>query len=82
MVLQTQSFPELIFAVKAGMGATFMSEALAHQFEDIVRVPDVDQYVENRLWILTNRDLRKVERVRTFMQFVGDRIEQQLSPFQ
>jgi DNA-binding transcriptional LysR family regulator len=82
VVLQTQSFPELIFAVKEGLGATFMSDAVAHKFDDITRVPNCDMYNENKIWILTNRDLRNVERVRTFMQFVGDRLEHQLSPCQ
>ena len=79
VVLQTQSYPELLFAVQEGVGATFMSDAFAHKLEDIVPVPGCQLHNKAKYWILTNRDLRHIERIKCFMTFVGDRLRQQLS---
>ena len=79
VVLQTQSYPELLFAVQEGVGATFMSDAFAHKLEEIVPVPGCQLHNKAKYWILTNRDLRHIERIKCFMTFVGDRLRQQLS---
>ena len=79
VVLQSQSYPELIFAVKEGLGATFMSAAFAHKLDDIVPVPGCRINNIARYWLVTNRDLRHVARIRLFMDFVGDRVRRQLA---
>jgi DNA-binding transcriptional LysR family regulator len=79
VVMQSRSYADLMFAVKEGLGVTFMSDAFAHNFDDIERVPGCEMVSATRLWLLTNRDLRHVPRVRAFMAFVGDKLEEQLA---
>jgi DNA-binding transcriptional LysR family regulator len=79
VVMQSRSYPDLMFAVREGLGVTFMSDVFAHKFDDLERVPGCRMVSATRLWLLTNRHLRHVSRVRAFMEFAGDRLQQQIA---
>ena len=72
VVLQAANFFDLLCAVRAGIGASFLSTHYASQFNDLVPVPGCDIHNVRQLWVLTHRDLRSIKRVQCFIRFVGD----------
>ena len=69
---------DVISAISAGMGVSFVSNHIAKQYPDLEAIPTAETIVRFPIWILTHRDLRKTERIRVFMQFVGDRLKEEL----
>jgi hypothetical protein len=55
-----------------------MSDAFAHKYPDLVRVAGCDMDTQTKLWLLTHRYLRNMARAQCIMQFVGERLKQQL----
>jgi DNA-binding transcriptional LysR family regulator len=72
VVLQTANCTDMLSAMRAGIGASFISQQYASQFDDLVLVPGCTIHSHRELWILTHRDLRGIRRVQCFMRFVGD----------
>ncbi|MEL6572632.1 MAG: LysR family transcriptional regulator [Pseudomonadota bacterium] len=66
----------MLAAVQTGIGVTRMPCFIGDQTKGVVRLPDVPLMPYLSVWVLTHVDLRKVARIATFMQFVGDRLQQ------
>lgn len=66
----------MIGAVEAGIGVTRMPCFIGDKAPGLVRLPDVPLMPYLAIWVLTHADLRKVARIKVFMAFVGDRLQQ------
>ena len=74
IVLYAASMPDVLSAVFYGMGAGFLSRHEADRHEQLVELFDGRIIAENSVWILTHRDLRNSERVKTFMRFMSEKL--------
>jgi DNA-binding transcriptional LysR family regulator len=79
IVMQTSNYADIVSAIRAGIGASFLGDLYARQFDDLVPVPNCDIANSLNMWIVTHRDLRGVKRVQCFMRFVGDALAELLS---
>ena len=57
-------------AVEAGMGAGMLLGLLAEGKSGLVRLAPPDPALDTEVWILTHPDLRRVNRIRSFTEFV------------
>jgi DNA-binding transcriptional LysR family regulator len=64
-------------AVAAGVGVGHIASWGAVRSDDFVRLRPPDTSLELGIWLLTHRDLRTTARVRTFMDFVAEEIQDQ-----
>ncbi len=74
IVLYTESMPDVISAVLSGMGVAFLSSHEARKHASLVELFDSTVVASFKLWILTHRDLRNSERVKTFMRFMAENL--------
>lgn len=74
IVLYAESMSDVISAVVCGMGVGFLSSHEAAQHPDLVELLEGEVIAENDLWILTHRDLRNSQRVKTFMRFMAENL--------
>jgi DNA-binding transcriptional LysR family regulator len=74
VVLYAESMPDVLSAVLNDMGAGFLSSHEAGKHPSLVELLDGQVVAEYTLWILTHRDLRNSERVKTFMRFMADNL--------
>ena len=74
VVLYAESMPDVISAVLNGMGVGFLSSHEARKHSSLVELFDGEIVNEYKLWILTHRDLRNSERVKTFMRFMSEHL--------
>ncbi len=65
-----------ISAVRAGIGATRMPCFLGETDPLLVRLPGVPLFAYPSIWVLTHRDLQRVRRIKTFMDFTSARLRQ------
>jgi len=65
-----------IGAVRAGIGATRMPCFLGETDPQLTRLPDVPLFAYPSIWVLTHRDLLRVRRIETFMDFAAARLRQ------
>jgi DNA-binding transcriptional LysR family regulator len=65
----------MIACVRAGMGSALMPCFLGDPDPGLVRLPDIalQRYLD--IWVVTHPDLRRVERVRSFMGYVTDALK-------
>ncbi len=75
IVLYAESMPDVLTAVHSGMGVGFLSSHEARKRSSLVELLDGKVTGKYKLWILTHRDLRNSERVKTFMRFISDNLE-------
>jgi len=62
-------------AVEAGLGVGLMSTTLGEANPDLVRVPDVPLIgVDNEIWLVAQRDVRRVPRVAAVWDWLVERI--------
>ena len=78
IVMQTSNYADIVSAIRAGIGASFLGDLYARQFDDLVPVPNCDITNSLNMWIVTHRDLRGVKRVQCFMRFFGDALAELL----
>lgn len=64
-------------AVELGMGVGPLPCFIADAREGLVRLSAPDESFATKLWILTHPDLRAAQRVRAFMDFMGQEITRQ-----
>lgn len=74
VVLYAESMPDVLSAVLNDMGVGFLSSHEAGKHPSLVELLDGQVVAEYTLWILTHRDLRNSERVKTFMRFMADNL--------
>ncbi|MGK0440781.1 MAG: DNA-binding transcriptional LysR family regulator [Pseudohongiellaceae bacterium] len=74
VVLYAESMPDVLSAVLSGMGAGFLSSHEARKHKSLVELFDGEVVSEYKLWMLTHRDLRNSERVKTFMRFMANNL--------
>lgn len=74
IVLHAESMPDVVSAVLSGMGVGFLSSHEARKHKSLVELFDGLTVGEFKLWILTHRDLRNSERVKTFMRFMAEHL--------
>ncbi|WP_169743213.1 LysR family transcriptional regulator [Hoeflea phototrophica] len=63
-----------IGAVRAGIGATRMPCFLGETDPQLVRLPGVPLFAYPSIWVLTHRDLQRVRRIETFVEFASARL--------
>ncbi|WP_317930166.1 LysR family transcriptional regulator [Halioxenophilus sp. WMMB6] len=74
VVMYAGSMPDVVSAIHHGMGAGFLSTQQAQLHKNLVALFDGQTLAEYSIWILTHRDLRNSERVRTFMRFMAENL--------
>ena len=75
IVLNAASMPDVVSAVTNDMGVGFLSSHEAQKHKNLVELCDGMVIAEYKLWILTHRDLRNSERVKSFMRFMSDALK-------
>ena len=77
IILQTTSISAISSAIRSGMGVGFFSPQMLTRTSDMVAIPDMGYSGTGnyRLWILCHREMRNIERIRRFMQFVYDKLQ-------
>lgn len=73
-VLFAVSMTDVVSAICNGMGVGFLSSHEARQHTELVELFDGRVISEYSLWILTHRDLRNSERVKTYMRFMSENL--------
>jgi len=63
-----------IGAVRAGVGATRMACVLGDTDPALTRVPGLPVFPYSPLWVLTHADLKRVPRIRAFVDFTATRL--------
>lgn len=74
IVLFAATMPDVLSAIFNHMGAGFLSHHEAQQHRGLQELLDGRVIAELKLWILTHRDLRNSERVKTFMRFMAENL--------
>jgi DNA-binding transcriptional LysR family regulator len=59
-------------ACKAGMGVAILPSLLADQDEDLIRLLPPERVISTKLWLLVHRDLSRIPRVRSVMNFLAE----------
>ena len=75
VVLNAASMPDVVSAVTNDMGVGFLSSHEAQKHKNLVELFDGLVVAEYKLWILTHRDLRNSERVKSFMRFMSEHLQ-------
>ncbi len=70
VILQTSSVSGVVSAIRAEIGAGFITDCIAEQYADWVSLPGTEITGAYELWLLTHRDLKHVPRVSCFMRFM------------
>jgi DNA-binding transcriptional LysR family regulator len=70
VAMRTNSSPLVFDAVRAGMGVAILATASADTDPSFVRVSDEVFDFGLGTWVLTHADLRRIPRVRAFMDFI------------
>ncbi len=74
IVFSTPHMPDVVSAIHSGIGVGFMSSHEAAKYKGLVEMFDGEIIADYKLWMLTHRDLRNSERVKTFMRFMADNL--------
>ena len=77
VVMQTSSVADVVGAVRAGIGAGLIAHNVAQVHSELQLIKTTPLSKPMSLWILTHQDLRHVERVRCFMNFMTDALKDQ-----
>lgn len=79
IVFRADSLLALRSAAEAGLGVTALPCYLADPIAALRRVTAPLPGMEGSLWLLTHRDLRRVTRIRTVLDFIADAFSKQRS---
>jgi DNA-binding transcriptional LysR family regulator len=74
VVARSSSITNMISAVKAGLGVSVLPCVLADSDPALVRCMGPIEGARSDLWLLTREELRKVPRIRVFLDFVAAHI--------
>lgn len=74
IVHRTNSVLAMEIAARAGIGLALLSRFQGDPGSELARVSDNIPEAATPLWLLTHRDLRRVARVRVFLDFMAERI--------
>lgn len=66
-----------IEAVRAGIGLAVLPCAVADTMPELVRLRPPLSDVSSQIWLLTHADLRRMARVRAFLDFIGERLRRE-----
>jgi DNA-binding transcriptional LysR family regulator len=75
VVVHVDSLLGMASAVRAGMGVGMLLTLLADTDDQLVRIAEPDAALDTDVWILTHADLRRVPRIRLFMDFMHERLQ-------
>lgn len=73
---RVDSLQGMLAGVRDGIGVAVLPCYLADGDARLVRFSDTLPELANDLWLLTHPDLRRVERIRTFMEFVATAVRE------
>ncbi len=73
---RVDSLQGMLAGVRDGIGVAVLPCYLADGDARLVRLSDTLPELANDLWLLTHPDLRRVERIRTFMEFVATAVRE------
>lgn len=73
---RVDSLQGMLAGVRDGIGVAVLPCYLADGDVRLVRLSDTLPELANDLWLLTHPDLRRVERIRTFMEFVATAVRE------
>ncbi|MEP3279139.1 MAG: LysR family transcriptional regulator [Stappiaceae bacterium] len=71
----------VLSAIRAGLGASRMPCFLGDRDPDLIRLEGLPTYSYPSIWVLTHAELRRMERVKIFMEFTSSRIRKLKSVF-
>ena len=72
VVGRVETAAALFALARAGLGAGLFSIEYARRYPELVQLsPELDGF-ETTTWVLTHRDLARVARVKTFIEFVQE----------
>ncbi|PCJ14585.1 MAG: hypothetical protein COB04_14940 [Gammaproteobacteria bacterium] len=74
IVLRTDSVLDVLGAVRNDMGAAILPTHEGDRYPELIPLLNNKIVFDNRLWLLTHRDLRNSERVMSFIRFVGEKL--------
>lgn len=74
IVLHSKNMPDILSAIRCGMGAGFLSSNEAEKYPELVPLLGGKSIRTHDFWMLTHRDLRNSERVTTFMRYIADNL--------
>ena len=77
--MESASYSEILAAIRAGMGAGFLSHEITRTDEMLAPIVDSAISTKTSLWVLTHRDLINVRRIREFVGFVADELSRVLA---
>lgn len=66
---------------RAGAGMTVLASWVQAQFPELQRVPGTDLDMRRSTWILLHNDLRRVRRVRLFVEYLSDALLERRADF-
>ncbi len=75
IVLYAATMPDVLSAVRNGMGVGFLSSHEADKYPELVSLLGGKVVNTNTLWLLTHRELRRSERVTNFMRFMAEKLQ-------
>lgn len=78
IVMRTSSVSDIISAIRANIGVGFISHPVAAHYPELVAIHNAQITSTLKLWILTHRDLRKVARIKCFIEFMRTEVEAHL----
>lgn len=82
VVVKYDDMVAVLGAVKAGIGVARMPCFIGDQEETFQRLANVDKEPYTDIWALTHPDLRKTTRIKTFMSFVSNALQNKRSLFE
>lgn len=74
----TNSEPAALALVKAGIGAAYLPVAMVGEVEELCVLPIKPACLELGIWVLVHRDLRHVDKVKAFVNFITDELRRQI----
>ncbi|KLN61719.1 hypothetical protein WH96_05215 [Kiloniella spongiae] len=74
--LRSDSVANLLDAVRLGIGATILPCFIGEQDPNLVRLTPGQTVSQRDIWLLMHKDLRRVPRIRTFVDFFVQRIKE------
>jgi DNA-binding transcriptional LysR family regulator len=75
VVLEHGSTSGLLSAIRTGLGMAVLPSLMADREPDLVQVVPPPAHDRMELWLLTHERLRHVPRIRTVMEFLGERLQ-------
>jgi DNA-binding transcriptional LysR family regulator len=81
VAMRTDGLSPMLAAVRAGLGATVLPPFMLGEFDDLVRLTRPGVVAARTTWVLMPRDLRRVARVRAFVEFFAALMEEERDHF-